>query len=144
MLCLCDLWLQCLCSTRKENGSRSLRRKLETRGGHVLRHVLNGAVTRGRWKKKSLGSFVENERSWAATLCCGEKKDRCVGGTCTALQRNSTVVLALQSWTVWPEVTVGLSGDLNAFGESGTWVWISPFYWCCDLKQVAHCDFSVP
>lgn len=41
-----------------------------------------------------------------------------------ALPCRETVLwcFALQSWTVWPEVTVGLSGYLNAFGESGTWV----------------------
>lgn len=35
MLCLRDLWLY-LCSSRKENRSRSFRHKLQTRGGHIL------------------------------------------------------------------------------------------------------------
>lgn len=144
MLCLCDLWLQCLCSTRKDNRSSSLRHEWQTRGCHVLRHVLSVTVTRAGEKKKSLGSFVENEICWAAMLCCGDKKDRCVEGTCTAVQRTRTVVLLPQRWAVWPVVIRGLNGYLNEFGESWTWVWISQFCWWCDLKEVAHCDFSVP
>lgn len=35
-----------------------------------------------------------------------------------ALQRTTAVALLLQSQTVWPGVTVGLSGYLNEFGQS--------------------------
>lgn len=48
------------------------------------------------------------------------KKDGHTGAH--ALQRTRVVALVLQSQTTWPGVTVGLSGYLNEFGESCTWV----------------------